>query len=554
LSYLVVLSLLVGHSVLVRADSVTELSDSFWQWRAAEQPFSDDDIPRLERPAGLVVDWSPSTIQQRLMDLEGFERRWTALAPPVGTAIHDQVDYRLLGSAIARVRWELAIEQSWKRNPEFYVDQTLGSVYLLLLPLPPFAAERQAEIVARFQQIPVTLQAARENLADMRQPFVQLGIDGLDHVAERLERMEKGLAPQLTTSNQQALHKVLPAAVTALTEYREWLTTKLPNARKDTAIGRENYVFFLRKVALLPYTPEQLLAMSQQEWSRSVAFEAYQQTRLAGAPPAPFFPSPDAQIAAEKAAEEKVRAFLVEQKILSVPAWMQHYRNQLLPDYLEPLQDLGVTDDLTGPSRLDQNGTSYIRVPGPDLGFFNLSTAHDPRPILVHEGVPGHYFQLCLGWHNADPIRRHYYDSGANEGLGFYAEEMMLQAGFFDDNPHTRETIYSFMRLRALRVEVDVKLALGEFTLKQGADYLALTVPMDKATALDEAAMFSSTPGQGISYQIGKLQITQLLSDARRMQGKDFSMLQFNDFVWNNGNVPIALQRWELLQDASEVP
>ena len=130
----------------------------------------------------------------------------------------------------------------------------------------------------------------------------------------------------------------------------------------------------------------------------------------------------------------------------------------------------------------------------------------------------------------------------------------MLQAGFFDDNPHTRETIYSFMRLRALRVEVDVKLALGEFTLQQGADYLARTVPMDKATALDEAAMFSSTPGQGISYQIGKLQITQLLSDARRMQGKDFSMLQFNDFVWNNGNVPIALQRWEMLQDSPELP
>lgn len=41
---------------------------------------------------------------------------------------------------------------------------------------------------------------------------------------------------------------------------------------------------------------------------------------------------------------------------------------------------------------------------------------------------------------------------------------------------------------------------------------------------------------------------------ARLTQGKDFSMLHFNDFVWNNGNVPIALQRWELLQDASEVP
>jgi uncharacterized protein (DUF885 family) len=554
LRYVAVLSLLFAHNVFARADSVAELSDSFWQWRALEQPFSDDDIPRIERPAGLVVDWSPATVALRLQQLEVFEQRWKALAPSSQTPVHDQVDYRLLGSAVARVRWELSIEQSWKRNPQFYVDQTLGSVYLLLLPPPPFSEARQEEIVARVKQIPITLQSAQENLTDLRQPFVQLAIDALDRVAERSLQMEKGLAPQFSAANNQALQQAVAAAVTALTQYRAWLTTKLPNARKDTAIGRDNYVFFLRKVALLPYTPEQLLAMSRQEWSRSVAFEAYQQTRLAGSPPAPLFPNADAQIQAEKAAEEKVRAFLVEQKILSVPAWMQHYRNLLLPDYLEPLQDLGVTDDLTGPSRLDQNGTSYIRVPGPNLGFFNLSTAHDPRPILVHEGVPGHYFQLCLGWHNADPIRRHYYDSGANEGLGFYAEEMMLQAGFFDDNPHTRETIYSFMRLRALRVEVDVKLALGEFTLQQGAEYLARTVPMDRATALDEAAMFSSTPGQGISYQIGKLQITQLLSDARRIQGKDFSMLQFNNFVWNNGNVPIALQRWELLQDASEVP
>ncbi len=66
--------------------------------------------------------------------------------------------------------------------------------------------------------------------------------------------------------------------------------------------------------------------------------------------------------------------------------------------------------------------------------------------------------------------------------------------------------------------------------------------------------MFSSTPGQAISYQIGKLQIIQLLSDTRLKQGADFSMLKFNDFVWNNGNVPLSLQRWELLQDASQVP
>jgi hypothetical protein len=551
---LVVLFLLFVYGLSAHADDLGALNESFWQWRAQEQPFTNDDIPRIERPDSFVVDWSPETISERLQQLNSFEGRWQRLVPPVGASLHDQVDHRLLGSAIARVRWELSIEQTWRRDPEFYVFQTLGSVFALLLQPPPFDPSRQQQIVDRMRQIPATIWAAKENLTDLRQPFAELAIASLDQVGDRTRRMETALAPQLTAANNQALQAATPAAINALNDYSAWLQKMLPNTRKDTAIGRENYLYFLRNVALLPYTPEQLLAMSRQEWSRSVAFETYQKERLAGVPPAPIFSSADAQIQAEKVDEGKIRAFLVDQKILTVPDWLHHYRNLLLPDYLDPYQDLGVTDDLTGPSRLDQDGTSYIRTPRPDLGFFNLSTARDPRPIIVHEGVPGHYFQLCLGWHNPDPIRRHYYDSGANEGIGFYAEEMMLQAGLFDDNAHTRETIYSFMRLRALRVEVDVKLALGEFTLQQAADYLERTVPLDKTTALEEAAMFASTPGQAISYQIGKLQITQLLSDARRAQGADFSMIRFNDFVWNNGNVPLALQRWELLHDATEVP
>jgi uncharacterized protein (DUF885 family) len=66
--------------------------------------------------------------------------------------------------------------------------------------------------------------------------------------------------------------------------------------------------------------------------------------------------------------------------------------------------------------------------------------------------------------------------------------------------------------------------------------------------------MFASTPGQAITYQTGKLQITQLLADARRNEGDKFSLLKFNDFVWSNGNVPISLQRWEMLGDLHDVP
>ena len=105
--------------------------------------------------------------------------------------------------------------------------------------------------------------------------------------------------------------------------------------------------------------------------------------------------------------------------------------------------------------------------------------------------------QLALAWAHENPIRRQYYDSGAQEGIGFYAEEMMLQAGLWAESPRSREIIYNFARLRALRVEVDVRLATGTFTIAQAADYLEKTVPMDRETALEEAASFAAGPGSG---------------------------------------------------------
>ena len=51
----------------------------------------------------------------------------------------------------------------------------------------------------------------------------------------------------------------------------------------ESAVGRDGYVFFLRDVALVPFSPEELLAMGRQEWERSVAFEAYEKNRNQGA-------------------------------------------------------------------------------------------------------------------------------------------------------------------------------------------------------------------------------------------------------------------------------
>jgi uncharacterized protein (DUF885 family) len=550
---IVICGLLLALSPATRADPLDDLARDFWAWRAEYQPLSGDDIPRIERSPDWVPAWSKASVLEQRRTLAAFEKRLEKMDASQWP-VSRQVDYRLTGSAIARAHWELEIMRNFERNPMFYVDQTMGAIFESLLQPPPFSPARSREIITRLKSIPQTVEAAKINLEGSAiKPFALLAIEELKDVRPRFSTVEREIKPLLAKDSAAQLSQATEQAITALESLRAWLEQQLPAMSSDTAIGRDAYIFFLRKVALVPFTPEQLLAMGQQEWERAVAFETYELRRNEGAPQLSIFPNQTAQIARGISDEIAIRKFLDTKGLMTVPAWVQHYRNLPLPAYLEPLSSLGVADDLTSPTRLKEDGISYIPQPKPALGYFNLSRARDPRPIIAHEGVPGHYLQLVLSWAHEDPIRRHYYDSAVNEGIGFYAEEMMLQAGLFDDSPRTREIIYNFMRLRALRVEVDVKLALGTFTIPQAADYLERTVPMDKETARAEAAFFAAAPGQAISYQIGKLQIVKLLADARRTQGERFSLRAFHDFVWKNGNVPLSLQRWELLGLRDEI-
>jgi hypothetical protein len=534
-------------------DQLQQLAQDFWTWRAANQPVSSDDIPRIERPRDWAPDWSQKAFAHRRRELEHFATRHEEISAR-SWPVPQQVDYRLIGSAIARAHWELNVISGHKRNPGFYVDQTLGLLFLSLLKPPPFTQARSRNIIQVLRSFSGTVANAGVNLAgDAIRPFALAAIEKLVDVRKRLTKVADELGPLLSGVSTTELNDATSDAIAALESLHDWLDTNLSQMKEQTAVGREAYIYFLRHVALMPFTPEQLLVMGAYEWERSVAFETFEQTRNQGLPELGLFPDQTAQMAQEVIEEERAREFLEAKNILSVPSWMKHYRNLPLPPYLEPLSFMGVTDDLTSDTRLDEDGVSYIKKPSADLDYFSLSIAKDPRPLIVHEGVPGHYFQMSLSWAHENKIRRRYYDSGANEGIGFYAEEMMLQFGFFDDKPKLREIMYNFMRLRALRVEVDVKLAIGEFTIDQAADYLEKIVPVDRATARQEAVFFASSPGQAITYQIGKLQIVKFLADARLNQKEKFELRAFHDYLWKNGNVPIALLRWEYLGLSDEI-
>src|SRR6478672_1986208 len=106
-SLVVVLTVVVfAAATSATADPLDDLARDFWQWRAVHQPSSADDIPRLERPPGWLPDWSPAAVAARRAAVSLFEQRYQRIDASAWP-IPRQVDHRAIGSAVARVKWEL---------------------------------------------------------------------------------------------------------------------------------------------------------------------------------------------------------------------------------------------------------------------------------------------------------------------------------------------------------------------------------------------------------------------------------------------------------------
>lgn len=529
------------------------LGTEFWAWRAVNSFRSADDIPRIERPADWLPRFDPDGVAAQRHELQGFVERWRA-TDASSWPIPAQVDHRLLGSALARVHWELDVLRNWQRDAVFLTSQILGPWFDLLLAPPPFDAARQRGLVHVLSAMPAAVDRAIANLERAGvATLARVAAASLEGIGLRLAESVEGLASFVDSATASALAEAQPAASAALTRFRDWLVAAAGAGRlgPDVIVGRDAFVWFLRHVALVAADPEELVRAALHDYRRSVVGETVTRNRHRDVPPAPLAAHISALVAAEAAAEAEVRAFYDGEGLLSQPESLRHYFFAAYPPYLAPLAFLGVTDDLTGDTRRDRDAVSYVRDPAPDLPYFDAANARDPRLGIIHEGA--HSQQLALAWAHPSAIRRRYTDSVANEGIAHYNEELMLTAGLFADAPHSQTTVFNFIRLRALRVVVDVNLATGVFSLDEAVDFFVRLVPMDVETATEETAIYVATPGLAMSYHVGKHEVQRLLADAAVAQGEAFSLREFHDFVWRNGNVPLSLQRWELLGDRSDV-
>ena len=530
---------------------VQELGREFWEWRTASSYRSPDDVPRVEYDPEWTPEFDEDSARRRLRRAAEFRRRWEEI-DAADEPVPVQVDHRLIGSAVSRVEWEAGTLRSWERDAVMQVHQALGPIYDSMLRPPPFDADRQDGLIHRLGRVAPQLEVARENLSRAgTSALAGAAVRLLEDIHEALPRSMEALSPFFDRGRRRPLKEGAAAAARASTAFREWLDARRAAMDPPEPVGREAFVWFLRNVALLPLAPEEIVRTAERELSRNYAWEEIERNRGSEAARPPRFESAEAQSASEIEAERQIREFYERENLLTQPDSLRRYHTAPLPAYLEPLTWLGVANDLTSDRRIHEDAVTYVWDPNRPLPYFYEANARDTRLGIIHEGV--HYKQLALSWAHPNPLRRRYYDSTANEGLAHYNEELMTQAGLFDDAPWSRLVVQNFKRLRSLRAVVDVGLAAGAMSLEEGMNTFMELIPIDGQTALEETAMYASNPGLAMSYMVGKLEIIRLLGDAKRKQGGGFSLRAFHDFLWRNGNVPLSLIRWEMLGDPSDI-
>jgi len=224
-------ALLLGNAS-AETESLDKLANDFWTWRAKYAPFSGDDVNRIERPGG-TRDWSRASIDRQRKDLADFEARWKKI-DPAQWPIAKQVDYKLLGSALSRVRWELDVNPRWKRDPNFYIAQTLTALAEALTVPAPYDEAHSREILTRIENIPAILEQAAQNLENPPSPFASVAIQALDGIRERLRKMVSALTGS-TTLKEAELSGACQRAADALEKFQEQLKEKLPSLPQQTA-------------------------------------------------------------------------------------------------------------------------------------------------------------------------------------------------------------------------------------------------------------------------------------------------------------------------------
>lgn len=190
----------------------------------------------------------------------------------------------------------------------------------------------------------------------------------------------------------------------------------------------------------------------------------------------------------------------------------------------------------------------------PGSFFFNVAdptawTTFQIPAVAYHEGIPGHHLQIALAIENTGihDIHRNCYLPAFGEGWGLYSERLSEEMGLYTDD-WERIGMLTADSLRAGRLVVDTGIHALGWSRGKAIGFLADHSPMSLHEITEEVDRYIATPGQALSYMLGRLQIESLRSEAQARLGSAFDIRSFHRTVLGNGAVPLSTLGWMVRQ------
>ena len=529
------------------------LAHDYYAWRDRKDPVGSSD-QGLHTWDGELSD--PATFLERRKHVDALLAQVAAM-PADGWSKDDKIDRLLLRAQLERDAFSGRVLQQEEMNPQIYVNECGGAVFSLLKKNYAPARTRALAAMQRLQKMPAFLEQGKKNLVRPVGLYAKLAVasarGGDDLYLASLMTLAEGLSGE----EKAALVQARDAAVKALHGFADWLEPRIPAMAAFAPMGRKNYDDYLRRVLLLPLDADQVAMLGQVELNRYRGLEALlADPSLASPDPARAKSIPADQqafLAAYEAREKEMIEFLRQRRLVTLPPYLGAFTIRQLPEAFKPTSPGGFMN-APGLYEKDAEGFYFIPTYNPkSQNFYIRAAIEDPRPILGHEGIPGHFLQISIANHVPDEIRRQHDDGVFVEGWALYGEEMLVRQGFYLEGSAAQGQVLRLSRYRAARIGVDVNLHTGKWSFEEAVRYFMEAGGLDREAAEGEAAGAAASPLQKITYMTGKWQIMGLLGRYRDRQGKDFRLGAFHDALLSYGSLPLSVVEWLMLDDPRQV-
>lgn len=485
----------------------------------------------------------------------------------------DRDDARLLRAQLVRSLNALLVHRTDRKDYAAGANLIVGTIFGQLQFMPVAGRDGKtvadvnhawSDVVSRLGKAPRYIAASQ---ALVTEPGHLYGIVGSEQLAGARSFFEGALtdAAKLHYGHDAKSFARFVAArdatVAAVEKTKAYIDAHVAQWPENFAMGRPAFDAMLRDEQLLPFEARDVERMADDELAHGWAEEAWltarakhervafgQQTGGGLAPAGPAL----IDFYRERIAE--LGRFVTEHDLITVPAWLGPINVQETPQFMQPVSP-GASMISPRQFAVETNGYYFITPPtslADAAASLDMNQDFDRDRILstaAHEAMPGHFLQLSIAKRHPDFIRKLQNSGVFAEGWAFYGEEMFVRLGLYGDDLDARLFTARWERVRGARAIVDPKLASGEWSYEQAADFYARETGFTAQAARAATAAIATSPGYYIAYTVGRWQIQQLLSQYIRRTGDKGSLHDFHDRLLSYGTTPLAIVGPELLSD-----